>query len=182
MLEVRYENLHKDIEAERIRLYDFLEVDPHLAAQLEFNTKPGFEVERPEKFLRKGKVGDWRNYFTPRTAAILNEHAGQTMLELGYVDSLDWFETKEGRSFAAQCCPRPDLAKAFPNQPSANLAGYRGKLPKELFENESQIEFTIVAKRENQIAFKCLVVKQMVPGDDSTNKGPYSTDDGVLYV
>ena len=91
-LEVRYEALHHDIEAQRSRLYAFLEVDPELAVPLEFNTQPGFKKEKPNMFLRKGAVGDWENYFTPRLQAIFNEHAGETLIKLGYVDSLNWLE------------------------------------------------------------------------------------------
>ncbi len=94
-LEVRYEALHKDIERQRKRVYEFLDVDPTLAAPLEFNTQPGFKKEQPNKFLRKGAVGDWKNYFSPRLRDLFNEHAGDVLVKLGYVDSLDWLDEKE---------------------------------------------------------------------------------------
>ena len=95
-LEVRYENLHRDTESQRRRLYEFLEVDPEIAKPLSFNTEAGFEKEMPNKFLRKGVVGDWRNYFSPRLQSLFNEAAGETLIELGYVESLDWLNEPAG--------------------------------------------------------------------------------------
>lgn len=88
--EVRYEAVHADVDSERSRMYRFLEQDPKLAAPLGFNTNPGFEKEMPERFLRKGQVGDWINYVTQSDAHLINEYVGDTLLELGYIDSLDW--------------------------------------------------------------------------------------------
>jgi glutamate-1-semialdehyde 2,1-aminomutase len=105
-LEVRYEDLHSDTESERRRLYDFLDVDPAIAAPLAFNTKPGFEQEKPNKFLRKGVVGDWRNYFTPKLQDIFNEQAGETLIQLGYVDSLDWIEAADSGNTSHHSPPR----------------------------------------------------------------------------
>ena len=87
---VRYEEVHQDTEAARIKMYEFLEVDPSLAADLSFNTQPGFEKEMPNRFLRKGAVGDWRNYMSPETIEIFNQQAGEIMLRLEYIDSLNW--------------------------------------------------------------------------------------------
>ena len=89
-LEVRYEDLHRDTESERRKLYRFLEVDPEAGDPLAFNTLPGFEQEMPERFLRKGSVGDWQSYFTPRVREIFDELAGETLVELGYAESSNW--------------------------------------------------------------------------------------------
>ena len=89
-MELRYEAIHRDTDGERARMYSFLGVDPDLAGPLAFNTKPGFEKETPNQFLRKGAVGDWRNYMTPQAKAKFNELAGDTLVRLGYADSLDW--------------------------------------------------------------------------------------------
>ena len=84
VLRVFYEDLHRDIAQQRKRLYEFLEVDPDQAAELSFNTEPGFEKEIPNRFLRKGAIGDWKNYMTPAAMDSFLKHAGDTMEQLGY--------------------------------------------------------------------------------------------------
>lgn len=90
MLWVKYEELHRSTEAERERLFDFLGVDPALAAPLQGDLKPGFEQERPNEFFRKGAVGDWQNYMTPQAKNWINEVAGEALIEQGYAQSLAW--------------------------------------------------------------------------------------------
>lgn len=85
VMEVRYESLHSDIEGTREAMYRFLDVDPSLAGQLTFNTQPGFKKEAPDRFLRKGAVGDWKNYFSPSVEKLFMDLAGDTLESLGYV-------------------------------------------------------------------------------------------------
>ncbi len=87
---VRYEDLHRDVEQERNKLFEFLGVDPELAPAVEGEIKPGFSSERPNEFFRKGKIGDWENYFTNDTRKWFKEIAGEELLRQGYVDRLDW--------------------------------------------------------------------------------------------
>lgn len=87
---VKYEDLHRDTLAERNRLLDFLQVDPTLAAEISGELNPGFEQERPNEFFRKGAVGDWKKYITPQAKDWINEIAGQTLQEQGYIENLDW--------------------------------------------------------------------------------------------
>ena len=87
---VRYEDLHADVDAKRAELFEFLGVDPKRAAKIEGHLKPGFEEERPDEFLRKGEVGDWRNYFTDRAKQWFKESARDELIQQGYVDSDDW--------------------------------------------------------------------------------------------
>ena len=117
-LEVRYEALHEDIESQRKRIYEFLEVDPSLAAPLEFNTQPGFKKEKPNMFLRKGAVADWKNYFTPRLRDIFNEYAGDALIKLGYADSLDWLD-ENGTSSSRLAESR--IGTAAPASPETEL-------------------------------------------------------------
>ncbi len=42
--------------------------------------------------MYKGKVGEWRKHFTSRAAQYMNDILGEFMLEMGYVDSLDWWK------------------------------------------------------------------------------------------
>lgn len=87
---VKYEDLHLDTERVRSELFKFLEVNPKRAAKLEGVLKPGFSEERPREFLRKGAVGDWRNYFTDDTRKWFKQHAGEELVRQGYESSLDW--------------------------------------------------------------------------------------------
>jgi len=92
VLTVRYEDLHRDYEPQRRRLYEFFELDPSLAAAAsqENGTLPGFRKETVTSDNRKGIVGDWANYFDDRIKSIYKEEAGQTLIDLGYEKDLDW--------------------------------------------------------------------------------------------
>ncbi len=90
VLVIRYEQLHADVESYRRKMFEFLGVDPELAEPVAGELQPGFAKERPDQFFRKGAVGDWENYFTDDSRAWFNEIAGQTLLDHGYVESLDW--------------------------------------------------------------------------------------------
>lgn len=87
---VRYEDLHRDVIGERKKLFEFLGVDPKRCAKIDGVLKPGFSEERPAEFLRKGQVGDWKNYFTDQTKVWFKEEAGAVLKSQGYVDSDDW--------------------------------------------------------------------------------------------
>lgn len=87
---VHYEQLHENTDAVRKELFEFLGVDPKRAARLEGVLQPGFKKERPNEFLRKGAVGDWKNYFTDKTRQWFKEEAGEELIRQGYEDSFDW--------------------------------------------------------------------------------------------
>jgi len=89
---VIYEKLHEDVEGERRRMYEFLELDPSEAAPISSSTrtKAGHDEERPDKFFRKGVTGDWRNYFSDRTKQIFKEEAGAELIALGYEKDDTW--------------------------------------------------------------------------------------------
>ncbi len=95
VLEVRYESLHDDPDAERSRMYAFLGLDPSEAAPIEANplAKPGFDgnAQGPTSFYRSGKRGDWETYFTPDARRWFKEEAGEMLVKLGYApDSSEW--------------------------------------------------------------------------------------------
>jgi hypothetical protein len=81
---VRYEDLHADTEGQRARLFEFLGVDPSRCSAIEGVLSPGFKKERPNEFLRKGAVGDWKNYFTADTTKWFKEEAGDELINQGY--------------------------------------------------------------------------------------------------
>ncbi|MEM7455285.1 MAG: sulfotransferase domain-containing protein [Planctomycetota bacterium] len=90
VMTVRYEDLHHDVESERRKLFDFLDVDPLRADEVSGSLKPGFQKERPDQFFRKGQVGDWKNYFDDHSRGIFNDIAGEELIRQGYASSLDW--------------------------------------------------------------------------------------------
>jgi hypothetical protein len=105
---------------------------------------------------------------------------GWILLDDGAPDSVE-LVSAQGATVAAACCARPDLKKAFPDHRSALQAGYQASLPEAVFRNSAdQYEFTIIARRGPQVAFRCLVVQQST--ENSSTSGPYSTNDGVLYI
>lgn len=87
---VKYEDLHQDTARIRAELFEFLEVDPKKAAELHGVLKPGFQKERPNQFLRKGVVGDWKNYFSDDTRKWFKECGGEELVRQGYEASQDW--------------------------------------------------------------------------------------------
>ncbi len=87
---VTYEDLHKDIEKESKKLYAFLGLNPNQARPLDELTRPGFAKENPNSFLRKGAVGDWKNYFTPQAKTWFKEEAGEALIAAGYETDLLW--------------------------------------------------------------------------------------------
>src|SRR5262249_44531872 len=73
--EVRYESLHADTQAERDRLYRFLQLDPSQAEPVSAvsKTTAGFDREDLKSHYRKGKAGDWKRYFNDRIRRIFKE-------------------------------------------------------------------------------------------------------------
>lgn len=87
---VHYEALHLDVEHYRRELFEFLDVDPDRCAPIAGVLKPGFEQEQPQEFLRKGQVGDWRNYFTDDVKRWFKEESEDELKIQGYESSDDW--------------------------------------------------------------------------------------------
>jgi hypothetical protein len=54
------------------------------------NTFEKHQAKHPHS-LRKGIVGDWKNYFRPEHGKFMTERIGLLMLEQEYIDSLDWW-------------------------------------------------------------------------------------------
>lgn len=92
VLVVCYEQLHEDIEAQRTRLYRYLDLDPTRAEPIDraSGTVPGFRQDNPAAFRRKGEVGDWKRYFTDDTKRWFKEEAGEALVRLGYESTQDW--------------------------------------------------------------------------------------------
>lgn len=87
---VRYEDLHADTSGVRAKLFDFLGVDASKAESIKGDLKPGFSDERPDQFFRKGKIGDWKNYFTDQTVKWFKEVGGEELIRQGYEQDDSW--------------------------------------------------------------------------------------------
>ena len=87
---VRYEDLHSDTRGERNKLLEFLGADVSQAPEIEGEVKAGFADERPDQFFRKGKIGDWKNYFTDQTKEWFKEVGGEELIRQNYEDSDQW--------------------------------------------------------------------------------------------
>lgn len=90
VLFVKYEELHERVDEIREQMYRFIGADPSLAEEIPNYLRPGHQVEKPDRFDRKGQVGDWQNYMTPQAKTWVNEEAGDELIRQGYVQSLDW--------------------------------------------------------------------------------------------
>lgn len=92
VLTLRYEEMHRDVECARRGLYDLLGVDASEAEPLSRETKtlPGVAEPSPTKFMRKGAVGDWRNYFDERLTKWFKDEAGEALVRAGYEAGDGW--------------------------------------------------------------------------------------------
>lgn len=52
------------------------------------NREPGDENKR--SFVRKGIMGDWKNYFNKEACDVFKKFAGEELIELGYERDLEW--------------------------------------------------------------------------------------------
>ena len=46
----------------------------------------------PNSLMRKGIVGDWRNWFTREAGEVFDHYCGETLVRLGYEADRKWFE------------------------------------------------------------------------------------------
>jgi hypothetical protein len=99
---VRYEGLKADGErcvADAVAFLSSAPADPDRVraaiTETSFEKRSGRVSgveDQGHRTLRKGVVGDWRNYFTPEAAALFCSYAGQTLIELGYEKDRSWVE------------------------------------------------------------------------------------------
>ncbi len=96
-----YEGLREDCEATLGRALEDLideEIDPwRLSTTVEKMSMKRQTGRDPgggdrTQHTRKGIVGDWKNYFCREAAEIFNEHAGDTLVRLGYEGDLRWVD------------------------------------------------------------------------------------------
>jgi hypothetical protein len=95
---VRYEQLIDQPWEAIAALWRFLGVDPQgqqdaVAAEMTANPDAAWQQEKAGDLvanLVKGKRGSWRDLLIERDKAIVKELAGQTLIEWGYAEDLNW--------------------------------------------------------------------------------------------
>lgn len=76
---VRYEDLQKNTDAIRKKIYTYLGVKPRLAKPLGEGTTAGFKNVNNRSFFRKGIAGGWKEYFTEEQLNWFMEEASEAM-------------------------------------------------------------------------------------------------------
>lgn len=102
---VRYEDLISDTYQQLQRILNFISLncDERLIQgaieassfssmkNLEFERgRPYKSQEGAEVFVRRGAVGDWRNFFSSSEKEIFNRNEGNLLVELNYAQNLEW--------------------------------------------------------------------------------------------
>lgn len=99
VVHARYEDLHADCSSELSRIVFALtgvEVEPLVASEIADRFSFARQAGRQEgeedlgSFLRKGIVGDWRNYFGAEAKRRFERVAGRALIKLGYEESARW--------------------------------------------------------------------------------------------
>jgi len=86
-----YEDLHRNVEGGRNRLFEFLGLNPRQASPIPGMSMPAFSGrgENPAVFFRKGIIGDYKNYDTPMFRETVAAIAGPLMEKLCYAAEPD---------------------------------------------------------------------------------------------
>jgi hypothetical protein len=101
-IHVRYEDLRRETARELRRVVHGLTGERRLSPEEATAIVEEFSFERQAgrrpgeedrgSFLRKGVVGDWRNYFSPQAREMFDRYAGDELLLLGYERDRTWVE------------------------------------------------------------------------------------------
>lgn len=97
----RYEDLVQDTKAafSQVLHNKYGEVREEFVESAVERQKFERQIKRAEEqhrtFLRKGKSGDWRNWFTAETARIFDQYAGDVLIQAGYEQDHNWVDMEE---------------------------------------------------------------------------------------
>lgn len=98
---IRYEQMKSDLTEVLARLLDACGIRSTHQQRLSCEAQSRFEVmsggraaghDNPGAMIRKGVVGDWRNYFTRRDGEMFMDIAGAQLIEMGYAEDGRWVE------------------------------------------------------------------------------------------
>ncbi|MEW6192543.1 MAG: sulfotransferase domain-containing protein [Bacillota bacterium] len=104
ILVVKYEELINDCTGQLKRMADFIGLDPkedelryaveassfQNMQRLELEKGRPYQNEGPEVFVRKGKPGNWKEFFGPEEKAIFKSRDGKMLIKLGYETNNEW--------------------------------------------------------------------------------------------
>jgi hypothetical protein len=100
-IHVRYEDLRRETVSELRRILLGLtgrqpspEEATAIVEEFSFERQAGRRPGEEDRgsFLRKGVVGDWRNYFSPEAQLTFDRYAGEELILLGYERDRAWVE------------------------------------------------------------------------------------------
>jgi hypothetical protein len=103
---IRYEKLKEECAIELYRaIQSIIKTEPENSRLKDIATKYTFAAQAKRKpgdeknnsFMRKGIVGDWKNYFTKETSEIFDYYAGKELILLGYEKDRTWIELTLGQ-------------------------------------------------------------------------------------
>lgn len=105
-LVVRYEDLLTDCAGELRRILKFLDIsglqNQRIQRSVEASSfesmrklearkgRPHAEKDQADRFIRKGKSGDWINHFSEKEKKIFKEREGEILVRLGYEEDMHW--------------------------------------------------------------------------------------------
>jgi hypothetical protein len=99
VVHVKYEDLHRDTTGELKRvvkeltgkIIELKELQ-RMVHKYSFKRQTGRKQgeENPKSFLRKGIVGDWKNYFTKDSKELFAQYAGEALIRMGYEKDHSW--------------------------------------------------------------------------------------------
>lgn len=96
---VRYEDLHADTKGTFQRVLKHFEMDltnervDDIIREVSIQSKAGLSLAKQlarGKTLRAGRIGDWREYFTPVDVEYLKSNANDVLVALGYEQNENW--------------------------------------------------------------------------------------------
>lgn len=89
-----YEKLHKSGPNELYRIAIQLGVQTKFRVVQAVYDKQRFELHNSKHphSLWRGRVGNWREYFTPEQGRVITSYLGTLMMEQGYIKELDWWK------------------------------------------------------------------------------------------
>ena len=93
VLSMRFEDLIQDRENAFNRLLDYLEekgFEPQVSRKIALQELASAVVPKRSGTFRKGKPGNWREYFTERNINNFKESTGDLLVSLGYEQDRDW--------------------------------------------------------------------------------------------